>query len=155
MLICTAPIMSALSAKVEYDLTGEDYSTGGSLDIVKELLRSLRINLRNLTRELFLTVILLLLGLIPVLSIFSAVLIVLVQSYYAGFGNYDFWAERHFTFSNTLKFMKTVRGHLCGNGIVFVFLLAIPILGAFIAPPLATVAATIEGTRQLEYLEEE
>ena len=150
MLIFTAPIMSALSEKVERDITGYESNRSVVVNIIPDLVRGLRINFRNIIRELLLTGVLLLLGLIPLVGIVSGVLILLVQGYYAGFGNADFWAERLFSYSNTVMFMKSNKGMLLGNGIVYVFILAIPILGAFIAPPLATIAATIEGTRELE-----
>lgn len=150
MLIFTAPIMSALSEKVERDITGYESSRGVVVNIIPDLLRSLRINFRNIIRELLLTGVLLLLGLVPLIGIISGILILIVQSYYAGFGNADFWAERHFSYRDTVGFMKKNNGMLIGNGIIYVFILAIPILGAFIAPPLATIAVTIEGTRELE-----
>lgn len=150
MLIFTAPIMSALSEKVERDITGIENSRSVIVNIIPDLLRGLRINFRNIIRELLLTGLLLLLGLIPLVGIVSGVLILFVQSYFAGFGNADFWAERHFTYRETVRFMKGNKGMLMGNGIVYIFLLAIPILGAFLAPPLATIAVTIEGTKELE-----
>lgn len=150
MLIFTAPLMSSLSEKVEQELSGYEAHKTPVLRILKEIIRGLRINIRNIIREILLTLVILLLGFIPVIGLISAALIILVQSYYAGFGNYDFWAERHFSYRETVRFMKANKGMLAGNGIVYVFLLAIPVLGAFIAPPLATVAATMEGFRELE-----
>ena len=150
MLIFTAPIMSALSEKVERDITGYESSRGVVVNIIPDLIRSLRINFRNLIRELLLTGVLLLLGLVPLVGLVSGVLVLIVQSYYAGFGNADFWAERHFSYRDTVRFMKENNGMLIGNGLVYVFFLAIPIVGAFIAPPLATIAVTIEGTREIE-----
>ena len=150
MLIFTAPLMSVLSERVEYELTGMRYKNNFAIQIISDLLRGARIALRNISRELLLTLVLMLLGLIPLFSIFSAILLVLVQGYYAGFGNYDFWAERHFNYRDTVDYMKERKGALTGNGIPYVFILAIPVLGAFIAPPLATIAATIEATEDDE-----
>lgn len=142
--------MSALSEKVEQDITGFETNRSVAVNIIPDLIRSLRINFRNIIRELMLTGLLLLFSLIPLVGIASGVLILMVQSYFAGFGNADFWAERHFSYRDTVRFMKSEKGMLVGNGIVYVLILAIPILGAFIAPPLATIAVTIEGTRELE-----
>lgn len=150
MLIFTSPIMSALSERVEHDITGINQGRSVIVNIIPDLLRGLRINLRNIVRELVLTAALLMLGWMPLVGLVSGVLILLTQSYYAGFGNADFWAERHFSYRETIRFMKGNKGMLMGNGIVYVFILAIPILGAFIAPPLATIAATIEGVQELE-----
>ena len=150
MLIFTAPLMSVLSEKVENEITGNTDERSFIMNVIPELIRALRINLRNIVREIFLTLLLLLLGLIPIFSIFTGILILLVQAYYAGFGNYDFWAERHFTYRSTVRYMKARKGMLAGNGIVYIFILAIPVLGAFLAPPLATVASTMEGVRTME-----
>lgn len=148
MLIFTAPVMSVLSEKVENKITGLNQERSVIYNIVPDLIRALRINLRNIIRELFFTVLLLLLGLIPVFAVISGIVILLVQAYYAGFGNYDFWAERHFSYRETIRYMKRRQPELAGNGIVFIFLLAIPVLGAFIAPPLATVASTMEASKE-------
>ncbi len=150
MLIFTAPLMSVLSEKVENEITGNIDERSFIMNVIPELIRALRINLRNIIREIFLTLLLLLLSLIPLFSVFTGILILLVQAYYAGFGNYDFWAERHFTYRSTIRFMKARKGMLAGNGIVYIFILAIPVIGAFLAPPLATVASTMEGVRAMD-----
>ena len=147
MLIFTAPLMSVLSEKVENELTGFSHERSVVMNFIPDLLRALRINLRNIIREFGATIFLLLLGLIPVLAPIIGVLIIIVQSYYAGFGNYDFWAERHFSYRDTVSYMKRRKGALAGNGIVYVLILAIPVVGVFFAPPLATVASTIQGVK--------
>lgn len=156
VLIFTAPIMSALSAKVELEIDpySQRFEEGSML---KEMGRGLRVSIRNIIRELSLTLVLLLLGLIPVLTIASGPLILLVQSYFAGFGNLDLWAERHFNYRDTLRFMGDNKGMCIGNGIVFIFLLAIPVIGVFLAPPLATIAGTLHAHSQLDadYIEGE
>ena len=157
VLIFTAPIMSALSAKVELEIDpySQRFEEGS---ILKEMGRGLRVSIRNIFRELSLTIVLLIVGLIPVLTIVSGPLILLIQSYFAGFGNLDLWAERHFNYRDTLRFMGDNKGMCMGNGIVFIFLLAIPIVGVFLAPPLATIAGTIHAHSQLDsdyYIEEE
>jgi CysZ protein len=99
--------------------------------------------MRNLARELALTLLLLLLGLIPVFGPFSPILIFLVQSYYAGYGNMDYTMERHFRIRETVHFVRKHRGLALGNGIVFMGLLLTG-LGFLIALPLGAVAATEE-----------
>ena len=143
MIIATAPLMSVLSERVEREITGQDIKRSFIMNVVPDLLRSVRIVIRSLFRELFFTALILLLGLFPLFSLISGVLIFLVQGYYAGFGNFDYWAERHFTYRETIRELKTRKGLLTGNGLIYVLLLAIPIAGAFLAPPLSTVAATM------------
>ena len=78
----------------------------------------------------------------------------LIQGFYAGFGNYDLWAERHFTYKGTIEFMSGNKIRVATNGSVFILLLAIPIVGAIIAPPLATAASTMHALESEDSLSE-
>ncbi len=149
IILLSAPFMSPLSEKVENHLLGRPTTTQFSItQIAKDLVRGLRIALRNIIRESFLLILLLMAGLIPIFSPFAPFLIFGVQSFYAGFGNIDYTLERHFNVRNSIRFVKSNKGLALGNGLVFMGLLAIGI-GFLIAPPLAAVAATIETTKRL------
>lgn len=150
MLIFTSPLMSILSEKVELKLEGSDAHYYRNKSIASEIVRGLRISVRNIIRELFYTLLLLIIGLIPVFTIFSTPGLILVQGFYAGFGNYDFWAERHFTYRGTVDFVRDHKPMVAANGVIFLVLLAIPLVGVFIAPPLATVAATIHAHEKID-----
>ncbi len=150
MLIMTSPLMSALSEKVEKEVTGEDQSRSVIVNIIPDLIRSLRVNLRNIIREFFFLAILFLLSFIPVIGLATTILGILIQGFYAGWGNADFWAERHFDYRNTVRYMKNNKGMLLGNGIVYVVLISIPIIGVFLGPPLATIAITTEAIKTYE-----
>ncbi len=147
MLIMTSPLMSALSEKVEKDITGQDQSRSIIVNIIPDLVRSLRVNLRNIVRELFFLAVLFVLSFVPVIGIVTTILGLLIQGYYAGWGNADFWAERHFNYGDTVRYMKQEKGMLLGNGIIYIFLISIPVLGVFVGPPLATIAITSEAVR--------
>lgn len=149
ILVVTAPIMSILSEKVEYLLTGRKESGWSLGRLVRDVVRGLRIALRNLVKELFFTIVLLLLGLVPVVTPFTTVLIFLVQSYYAGFGNMDFALERHFGYRDSVRFVGRHKAVALGNGIVFMLLL-FTFVGFLVALPLGTIAATIDVIKRLE-----
>lgn len=150
IILLSAPFMSPLSEKVENHLLGKSMTIQFSMtQMVKDLVRGLRIAFRNIIRESFYLVLLLIAGLIPIFSPFAPFLIIAVQSFYAGFGNIDYTLERHFNVRNSIRFVKDNKGLALGNGVVFMGLLAIGI-GFLIAPPLAAVAATIETTKRLE-----
>ncbi len=144
MLIFTAPLMSDLSAKVESYIDGDTDRRTSLRTMGQELIRGLRISLRNIIREIAITIFLFILGFVPVVGVLSTAMIMLVQSYFAGFGNIDFWAERQFNYRDTLKFMPRHKGMLTANGLIYILLLAIPLVGVFIAPPLATIAGTLQ-----------
>lgn len=156
VLIVVAPFMSILSEKIEAKMTGRTSKASFKLSkALKDMMRGLRISLRNISRELFFTILLLLIGLIPIIGWITPVFIFMVQSYYAGFGNTDFTLERHFTVRQSVNFARQHKGLMIGNGTVFMLLLMTGI-GFLIAPPLSTVAATVEGVERLDragYLE--
>lgn len=143
LLICVGPFMSPLSAKVEEILTGESNHSGFSLrQTGYEFVRGIRISLRNVVRELVFTLILILLGLIPIFTVFVTPLLFVLQSYYAGFGNLDYYLERRASLKQSVHYVRRHRGMAIGNGAGFLLLLLIPIIGLFLAPVLSTVAAT-------------
>jgi CysZ protein len=100
--------------------------------------------------ELLLTIPILLLGFIPVIGVFSTVLLLLVQAYYAGFGNMDYTLERHFKYSESIQFVKNHRGLAIGNGMVFMLFLLIPIIGVILVLPLSVTAATLKTVEALK-----
>ena len=113
--------------------------------MISDMLRGLRLAIRNATRELLATALLFLIGLIPVLTPFTTALIFLLQSYYAGFGNTDFTLERHFNYRESVRYVQRNRGLTLGNGIIFMALF-LSVVGFIIALPLGTVAAALQTT---------
>lgn len=150
VLIVVAPFMSILSEKIEAKVTGYKSNATFSLNkAIKDMLRGLRLALRNISRELFFTLILILVGFIPLVGVVSSILIFLVQSYYAGFGNTDYTLERHYTFRESIEYARKNMGLMIGNGVVFMLLLMTGI-GFLFAPTLSTVAATLETLDRLD-----
>ncbi|MEO1261871.1 MAG: EI24 domain-containing protein [Bacteroidota bacterium] len=150
LMVVLAPFMSILSAKVEEQVTGNKTETPFSFNkMIADMLRGLRLAVRNAIRELFVTALLFLIGLVPIFTPFTTVLIFLLQSYYAGFGNTDFTLERHFNYRESIRFVRRNRGLTLGNGIIFMALF-LSVIGFIIALPLGTVAATLHTTKKLE-----
>ena len=150
VMILAGPFMSPLSEKVERHLIGGKTSpTWHATHLLRDLIRGLRIALRNIIRELLLTFSLLLIGLFPALSPFTSIGIFLVQSYFAGFGNMDYTLERQFGYRDSIRFVQRHKGLALGNGILFMLLLLTGI-GFLIAPPWATVASTLDTLEALE-----
>ena len=150
VMAIASPIMSPLSEKVEKIVSGRESSVPFTLSqILQDLVRGLTIALRNIIRELFFTLVLFLIGLIPLFSPFVSIAIFGVQSYYAGFGNMDFTLERHFKVRGSVRFVRGNKGLALGNGAVFLLLLLTGI-GFLFALPLGAVAATLETVKRLE-----
>lgn len=154
LLICISPFMGPLSTKVETIITNRSQKEAFSIKQMSyEIMRGVRISLRNIVRELSYTLLLLLLGFIPFLSIFITPLIFLVQGYYAGFASFDYFLERRASVKQSVRYNKQHRPMVIGNGSVFLLLLFIPILGWFLAPILGTIAATMTALEDGDYPE--
>jgi len=149
VLALSSPFMSPVSEKIENYFKGADHEHKIT-SFQEQLIRGLRVSLRNVGKELLLTIPLLLLSWIPVIGWCFAVLSFLIQAYYAGFGNIDYTLERHFTYKQSVAFVRKHKGMAIGNGIVFMLFLLIPFIGIIIVLPLSVTAATTETIKKLK-----
>ncbi|MEM9985781.1 MAG: EI24 domain-containing protein [Bacteroidota bacterium] len=153
VIVLASPFMGTLSEQLEARLTGKPTPAVSFGQMLKDILRGLRLALRNIVRELFYTLLLTLAGLVvPVIGqIISGVLIFMVQGYFAGFGNLDFTLERRrYSIKQSVDFANSYRWLATGNGIGFLLILLIPVAGLVLAPGLGTAAATIDGVEVLD-----
>jgi CysZ protein len=146
----SAPFMSPVSEKIEAHLTGIESYQHRKTSFKEQLWRGIRINLRNLGKELLITIPLLLLKFLPIVNIFSTLLLFTTQAYYAGFGNMDYTLERHFKYHESINFVKKHRGIAIGNGIVFILFLLIPVVGVILVLPFSVTAASLKTVKLLE-----
>ncbi len=150
VMALSAPFMSPVSEKIEAHMLGETAHSHRQTSFAQQLSRGIRINVRNLVKELLFMIPLVILSFIPVVGIVFTALIFLIQAYYIGFGNMDYTMERHFDYKNSIQFVRKHRGIAIGNGIVFVLMLFIPIIGFIITLPISVVAASTETVRILK-----
>jgi CysZ protein len=149
IMALSAPFMSPVSEKIEAHLRGTTNVSSHNSSFIQQLLRGIRINGRNLIFELALTIPILLLKFIPVVNIFSTVLLFLLQAYYAGFGNMDYTLERHLSYKESIQFVKNNRSLAIGNGIGFLLLLLVPLAGVILVLPFSVTAASVATVKQL------
>ncbi|MCD2258156.1 EI24 domain-containing protein [Psychroserpens luteolus] len=150
IMALSAPFMSPVSEKIESYLTGVEKHKHRNTTSREQLWRGIRINVRNLGKELLFTIPLLVLKFIPVINIFSTALLFLLQAYYAGFGNMDYTLERHFKYRESIRFIRKNRGVAIGNGIVFMLLLLVPIIGWILVLPLSVTAASLKTVKLIQ-----
>ena len=136
--------MSVVSEKIEIHINGGLKHQHIKTTFQEQLWRGIKINIRNLGKEILITIPILLLKFIPVVNIFSTILLFLVQAYYAGFGNMDYTLERHLNYKDSINFVGKNKGTSIGNGIIFMLCLLIPVLGIIIVLPLSVTAASLE-----------
>ncbi len=101
--------------------------------------------------ELWLTVVILIISLIPIIGWFTSLLLFFIQAYYAGFGNMDYTLERHYNYKESVSFVRKHRGIAVGNGIVFMLFLLIPVIGVILVLPLSVTAASTKTVEVLEF----
>ena len=142
IMALSAPFMSAVSEKIEHHFYGDAVHLHRKSTFTQQLVRGIRINSRNLLKELLITFPILLLKFIPVINIFSTILLFLVQAYYAGFGNMDYTLERHLNYKKSVQFVGKNKGIAIGNGIVFMLFLLIPVIGIIIVLPFSVTASS-------------
>mgnify|MGYP000648667293 CR=1 FL=1 len=146
----SAPFMSPVSEKIEAHYTGRINQEYRKTSFSQQLSRGIRLNIRNLGMELLLTIPLLLLKFIPFVNVFSTALLFLLQAYYAGFGNMDYTLERHYRYRESIQFVRRRRGLAMGNGIVFLGILLIPVIGFILVLPLSVTAASSETIKAIQ-----
>lgn len=152
MLILLSPALSIVAAKVQEILhperPNEDFHFP---QFLHDLKRGLIINLTNLAIELSVTVLLVLIGLVfPPASPFTAILIILIESYFLGFGMIDLRNE--FMKLDIKESRATVKKHrpfAIGVGMTMYFMMLIPVIGILFAPIWACVSAGL-GIYELE-----
>ncbi|MCB0636495.1 MAG: EI24 domain-containing protein [Lewinella sp.] len=151
IMAVASPFMSLLSEKLEVRMYPGRPPVRFSIGrFFSDLIRGITIALRNVIRELFFTLILLLLGvIIPILGPIVPIIILLIQAYYAGFGNMDFTLERHLGVRESVRFVRNNRWLALGNGLVFVLML-MTVVGFLFALPLGTAAAALVTLERLE-----
>ena len=151
VMALSAPFMSPVSEKIEAHVTNTAIHSHRNTSFKQQLWRGIRINIRNLIKEILITIPLVLASLVPVVGIVFTILLFLLQAYYAGFGNMDYTLERHYNYNKSIRFVKKNRGIAIGNGIVFMLFLLIPVLGVILVLPFSVTAAT---TKTVELLEQ-
>ena len=144
VMALSAPFMSPVSEKIEIHIIGDLKHNHRKTSFQEQLIRGIRISLRNISKELMLTIPLLLLSFIPLIGIVFTALLFLLQAYYVGFGNMDYTLERHFNYKDSINFVGKKKGFAIGNGIVFMLCMLIPVIGIIIVLPLSVTAASVK-----------
>lgn len=149
-LIIGSPVFAYLSEKTESILEGKDYPFS-LLQLLKDMLRGIKLALRNTLWQTVYTISILLLSLIPLIGWITPLIAFLVECYYYGFSMLDYSCERHqLSPAQSIAYISNRKGLAIGNGMVFYLMHLIPIAGWILAPSYAVVAATISLYHQNE-----
>lgn len=142
-LIIGSPLFAYLSEKTGSIIEGKDYPFSFK-QLMKDVVRGIRIALRNLLWQTVYTVSILILSFIPLFGWVTPLLALLIECYYLGFSMLDYSCERNkLSTSQSITFIGRHKGLAIGNGMVFYSMHFIPVLGWLLAPGYAVIAATI------------
>ena len=143
ILLISSPIMSFVSEKVEYEITGDRVEGFSIPRMIDEFLRGLRIATINFIKEIIFIFFLFLLGIIvPITLPFVTVISFLVQAYFAGFGAMDYFMERRYSVPKSYAIIDRYRWDVVGLGSAFMVIIFLPVVGWILGPVLSTIAAT-------------
>lgn len=142
-LIVGSPVFAYLSEKTDAILQGRTLPFSFK-QLIKDMLRGIRIAVRNALWQTVYMVSIVLLSIIPVVGWFTPVIALLVECYYYGFSMLDYNCERkQMNAQQSIYFIGRHKGLAIGNGIVFYMMHIIPLAGWVLAPAYAVVAATM------------
>ena len=152
VLIFLSPILAYLSERTERILSGKEYPFN-IFQLMRDVARGVVVVIRNLALELLLTLVIFLIGFIPVVNLITPFLFFGVTAYYYGFSFMDYNNERRlYPFKKSVRLMRKNKAVLVGVASPFTGLLIIPIIGQWLAG-LAAIIATVGGVIAYQEIE--
>ena len=142
-LIIGSPVFAYLSEKTESILEGKDFPFNFK-QLLRDILRGVRMAVRNTLWQTLYVVSLLFLSLIPLIGWITPVIALFVECYYYGSSMLDYSLERHkLSYAQSINYIGRHRGLAVGNGLIFYLMHGFIIIGWVLAPAYAVVAATL------------
>ncbi|MGN6434903.1 MAG: EI24 domain-containing protein [Agriterribacter sp.] len=142
-LIVGSPVFGYLSEKTESIIEGKDYPFCFK-QLMKDIVRGIRLALRNALWQTVYTFTLLILSFVPILGWITPLVALFVECYYYGFSMLDYSCERQkLSPVQSIEFIGKHRGLAIGNGLVFYLMHGLIVIGWVLAPAYAVIAATL------------
>lgn len=142
-LIMGSPVFAYLSEKTSAILEGKDFPFD-FFQLVKDMVRGIRLALRNAFWQTVYVFAILLLSLVPLAGWVTPLIGLFVECYYYGFSMIDYSLERErLSPAASIDFISHHKGLAIGNGLMFYLMHLVPVAGWLLAPAYAVVAATL------------
>ena len=142
-LVIGSPLFAWLSEKTEAIIEGKDYPFNFK-QLIKDMLRGIKLAMRNMLWQTVYTITILILSFIPVIGWITPLVALAIECYYFGFSMLDYSFERNkLSPSQSIAFVGRHRGLAIGNGMMFFLMHLVPLAGWILAPSYAIIAATI------------
>lgn len=142
-LIIGSPVFAYLSEKTDSIIENKEFPFSFK-QLTKDIVRAIRIALRNMLWQTVYGVTILILSFIPLAGWIAPLVALMVEWYYFGFSMLDYSSERDkLSSQESIDFIGRHKGLAIGNGMVFYMMHIIPVLGWLFAPSYAVIAATL------------
>lgn len=154
VLVLMSPVMAYLSERTEAILSGKQYPFSLP-QLMRDMARGLIVATRNIVLELTFTIVIILIGFIPIVGFVSPFLLFFVTAYFYGFSFLDYNNERRkIPIGDSIQLMRRHRGIAIGLAAPFTFILMIPFIGTYLASLFCIIGA-VGGTIAYVKIEEE
>ena len=111
---------------------------------LKNLVNTTRLNIRILIIQMIILLLFYITLFIPILNLFSPLILICFEFYYSGISILANNCERHnYSYNESLGFFKSNKGYAFGLGLGFWLLMIIPFFGWIMAPILSIVASVL------------
>lgn len=142
-LIVGSPVFAYLSEKTSSIIEGKDFPFSFR-QLLKDIVRGIRLSLRNALWQTVYLVAIFLLSLFPLAGWITPLIALFIECYYYGFAMLDYSLERNrIPSAASIDFVGRHRGLAIGNGAMFYLMHVVPFLGWLLAPAYAVIAATL------------
>lgn len=152
ILTLLSPLLGQLSERTERDVYNRPGPPFSMQQVMKDVVRGIIINMRNLALTILFMLLAWLFVFIPLVGpLISMVCMIAIQSYYGGYSLVDYTLERkQYSVKDSIQFAKGHRALVTGVGAAFMLLALVPVVGWFSAPTYGTVAATLASLEKME-----
>lgn len=134
VMILISPLLTILSAKVEFILTRKKYNINLSF-VIKDTAKAIVLVIRNFILEGLIYLFCLIICFIPVVDFFVPWFLLVVGFYFNGYYMFYYNCERkQMSIGAADKYMWKNRGSIIGSGFMYNLLLLIPFIGIMVAP---------------------
>ncbi|MEO6584469.1 MAG: EI24 domain-containing protein [Ferruginibacter sp.] len=142
-LVIGSPVFAYLSEKTEGIIVGKDFPFSGK-QLLTDVLRGIRIAMRNIVWQSVYLLTILIFSLIPVVGWVAPMIALFVECYYFGFSMLDYSSERNkLSYQQSISFIGNHKGLAIGNGMVYYLMHFVPVIGWLFAPSYSVIAATL------------
>jgi len=143
ILIIGSPLFAYLSEKTEAIMEDKDFPFNFS-QLVKDIVRGIKLALRNALWQTVYTISILLLAFVPLAGAITPLMALMTECFYLGFSMLDYSCGRNnLSATESIAFINKHKGLAIGNGIVFYLMHVVLVVGWVLAPSYSIIAATL------------